>query len=94
MEPSFNPALEEQAIGRVHRLGQKRPSLITRLVMKDSVETRLLKLRKKKQSNESVLEDEKAKLMAPGPAALIGNVNTDRASILGADFDLLYGVKK
>ena len=41
MEPCFNPALEAQAIGRVHRLGQTRSVEIVRLVVQDSVETRI-----------------------------------------------------
>jgi superfamily II DNA or RNA helicase len=41
MEPFLNPALEAQAIGRVHRLGQKRPVEIIRLIVVDSIETRL-----------------------------------------------------
>lgn len=96
MEPSFNPALEDQAVGRVHRLGQKRPTLITRLVIKDSVETRLLQLRRRKQLNETVPKEEDTKPHAsmPCPSALIGNVQTDRAAVLGEDFDLLYGVAK
>ena len=51
MEPCFNPALEAQAIGRVHRLGQKRPVEIIRLVVKNSVETRIQKMLKKKFGN-------------------------------------------
>ncbi|PYH29360.1 DEAD/DEAH box helicase [Aspergillus neoniger CBS 115656] len=38
MEPSWNPMVEQQAIGRVVRLGQKRPVVITRYIMKDTVE--------------------------------------------------------
>jgi hypothetical protein len=38
MEPSFNPALEAQAIGRCHRLGQKRPVETIRLIAKGSFE--------------------------------------------------------
>jgi superfamily II DNA or RNA helicase len=41
MEPFLNPALEAQAIGRVHRLGQKRAVEIVRLIVSDSIETRL-----------------------------------------------------
>jgi len=48
MEPALNPALEAQAIGRVHRLGQKHKVEVLRLVMSDSVETRMVKLSKKK----------------------------------------------
>lgn len=48
MEPALNPALEAQAIGRVHRLGQKHKVEVLRLIMSDSVETRMLKLSAKK----------------------------------------------
>lgn len=48
MEPGFNPALEAQAIGRVHRLGQKRNVEICRLVIKDSFESRMVQFLKKK----------------------------------------------
>ncbi len=41
LEPAMNPSLEEQAIGRVHRLGQTRPVQIVRLIMKDSIEMRI-----------------------------------------------------
>ena len=95
MEPSFNTALEDQAVGRVHRLGQTRPTLITRLVMKDSIEERLLKSVRKRPSNGSVpVKDDKGKATMAGASALIGNVATDRASILAEDFDLLYGVQR
>jgi Helicase conserved C-terminal domain len=48
MEPSFNPALEAQAIGRVHRLGQKRNVDIVRMIMADSVEIRIRSMLEKK----------------------------------------------
>ncbi len=48
MEPCFNPALEAQAIGRVHRLGQKRSVEIIRLLMKDSVDSRIVAMLAKK----------------------------------------------
>lgn len=34
------PSIEDQAVDRVHRLGQKRPVTVFRLVMNDSVEER------------------------------------------------------
>jgi superfamily II DNA or RNA helicase len=48
MEPCFNPALEAQAIGRVHRLGQTRNVEIIRLLVKDSVESRMVEMLEKK----------------------------------------------
>lgn len=49
IEPWWNPAVENQATDRVHRLGQKKDIQVYRLIMKDSVEEKieLLKLRKK-----------------------------------------------
>jgi SNF2 family DNA or RNA helicase len=46
IEPALNAALEAQAIGRVHRLGQKRQVEIIRLIVKDSIETRILQKNK------------------------------------------------
>jgi superfamily II DNA or RNA helicase len=45
MEPSFNVALEAQAIGRVYRMGQQREVSVTRLVIANSVESRMIALR-------------------------------------------------
>ncbi|MBC7753060.1 MAG: DEAD/DEAH box helicase [Moraxellaceae bacterium] len=49
IEPWWNPAVENQATDRVHRLGQQNDISVYRLIMKDSVEEKieLLKLRKK-----------------------------------------------
>ncbi|KAI9731155.1 MAG: hypothetical protein M1834_005348 [Cirrosporium novae-zelandiae] len=48
MEPQYNPAAEAQAVERVHRLGQKRPVTITRFIMKNSFEERMVELQEKK----------------------------------------------
>ncbi|KAJ3187887.1 hypothetical protein HDU85_006280 [Gaertneriomyces sp. JEL0708] len=45
----WNPAVENQAIDRVHRFGQQRQVEVHRLTIKDSVEERILELQKKKQ---------------------------------------------
>lgn len=50
MEPQFNPMQEAQAIERVHRLGQTRPVLITKYIMEDSFEERMVRLQEKKKS--------------------------------------------
>lgn len=48
MEPQFNPGVEQQAVDRVHRLGQTRDVDITHYIMTGSVEEGLLKLQEKK----------------------------------------------
>jgi SNF2 family DNA or RNA helicase len=43
IEPPWNPAVLEQRIARVHRLGQHRPVQVINLVTRDSIEERVLK---------------------------------------------------
>jgi superfamily II DNA or RNA helicase len=44
MDPWWNPAVEDQASGRAHRIGQQRPVTVYRLVAKDTIEERILAL--------------------------------------------------
>ena len=44
MDPWWNPAVEDQASDRAHRIGQERPVTVYRLVAKDTIEERILKL--------------------------------------------------
>ena len=50
VDPWWNPAVDQQAIMRVHRVGQKQPVQVYRLVMEDSVETNMLALQGKKEA--------------------------------------------
>lgn len=47
-DPWWNPAAEAQAADRAHRIGQKRPVLISKLVARDTVEDRMIALQKAK----------------------------------------------
>lgn len=40
----WNPTTEEQAIDRVHRIGQTHPVKVSRVTIKDTVEDRILAL--------------------------------------------------
>ena len=42
LDPWWNPAVEDQASDRAHRIGQERPVTIYRLIMQDSIEERIL----------------------------------------------------
>ncbi|CAL1695094.1 unnamed protein product [Somion occarium] len=48
MDPYWNPAVENQAVDRIHRLGQKRPVTTIKLIIENSIEARLLEVQKKK----------------------------------------------
>ena len=41
VEPILNPSNELQAIGRVHRLGQKRATTVHRFIVKNTMEERV-----------------------------------------------------
>ncbi|XP_043694361.1 DNA repair protein RAD5B [Telopea speciosissima] len=49
MDPWWNPAAEEQAIMRIHRIGQKRSVCVKRFIVKDTVEERMQEVQARKQ---------------------------------------------
>jgi superfamily II DNA or RNA helicase len=57
MDPWWNPAVEDQASDRAHRIGQKRPVTIYRLVAKGTIEEKILELHAQKRDlADSLLE--------------------------------------
>lgn len=50
LDPWWNPAVEDQAADRAHRIGQDRPVMVYRLVAKDTVEERVLDLQARKRA--------------------------------------------
>jgi hypothetical protein len=101
---TIGPALEAQAIGRVHRLGQKRNVEIVRFIMEDSVESRMRKMLKKKYGIASVGDDDdddnddddgdKKPAAKVNNGVMVGSIRYDKAAVMGEEFDLLYGVGK
>ena len=49
-DPWWNPAVEDQAIDRVHRIGQDKPVFVYRLVAQGTVEERMLDLQARKRA--------------------------------------------
>lgn len=49
-DPWWNPAVENQATDRAHRLGQINKVFVYKLVMKDTIEEKIIKLQEKKQA--------------------------------------------
>jgi SNF2-related domain/Helicase conserved C-terminal domain len=59
-DPWWNPAVENQAIDRTHRIGQTRKVIAYRLLIKNSIEEKIRELQKQKRAlAEDVLGEEK-----------------------------------
>ena len=59
VDPWWNPAVEQQAIDRTHRIGQTKNIFAYRLICKDTLEEKMLQLQERKRSlaNELVSDD-------------------------------------
>jgi SNF2 family DNA or RNA helicase len=76
VDPWWNPAAEDQASGRAHRMGQQRPVTVYRLVTAGSVEERIIELHRDKRGlAEGMLEGDGqvAPLDAAALAALLAD---------------------
>ncbi|MEH0168419.1 DEAD/DEAH box helicase [Roseateles microcysteis] len=61
VDPWWNPAVEEQASARAHRIGQDRPVFVYKLVVEGSIEERMLELQARKRAlSEAVLGSDEA----------------------------------
>lgn len=75
MDPWWNPAVEDQASDRAHRIGQQRPVTIYRLVTKDTIEDKIVDLHHHKRDlADSLLEgtDISGKISTEALLQLIG----------------------
>jgi SNF2 family DNA or RNA helicase len=56
----WNPAIEDQAINRAHRIGQKEPVIVTRFVTQGTIETKIAEVLEKKRQlfNELIGQNE------------------------------------
>jgi len=50
LDPWWNPAVEDQASDRAHRIGQERPVTIYRLIMQNTIEQKILELHQHKRN--------------------------------------------
>lgn len=57
MDPWWNPAVEEQAMARAHRIGQEKQVIVYKVVVKDSIEEKILELQQEKSDLVRVFLD-------------------------------------
>ncbi len=50
LDPWWNPAVEAQAVDRAHRIGQRRPVMVYRLVSADTIEEKVMELKARKSA--------------------------------------------
>lgn len=67
----WNPAVEDQAMARAHRIGQKNNVLVLRLVCKDTVEEKILQLQAQKRQTVDLFNTTSDKLTLEDIQALI-----------------------
>lgn len=60
LDPWWNPATENQAVDRTHRIGQTKSVMVYRLVAKDTIEEKVMALKEKKAKLFSSVMDEDA----------------------------------
>jgi superfamily II DNA or RNA helicase len=88
LDPWWNPAAEQQAIDRAHRIGQTRPVVVHRLVARGTVEERVLALQARKRALFSATVDDDRQLAESLDLAELRAVfapDTDEAGQYAAD---------
>ena len=66
LDPWWNPAVEQQAVDRAHRIGQTRNVMIYRLVSADTIEEKVMELKARKRDLVArVMDDDGGDLAAP-----------------------------
>jgi len=63
LDPWWNPAVEDQATDRAHRIGQKRPVTAYKFITKGTVEEKILRLQEKKREAMATTLNESTPLM-------------------------------
>ncbi|KAB8227514.1 putative SNF2 family helicase/ATPase [Aspergillus alliaceus] len=96
LEPFWNPFVEEQAIDRVHRLNQTVDVKIYKLIVKDTVEERIIDLQERKRELANVTIEGKtaaAKLTMNDMMALFGRDAESRFTGERGNIDLVQSTR-
>lgn len=56
-DPQWNPAVENQATDRAHRIGQTKAVFVYKLIVENTIEEKILEMQKKKQAIQEGIYD-------------------------------------
>ena len=97
MDPCLNKASERQAVGRVHRLGQTKEVHVKTLVMRDSVESRIVRMHRDRaagsasaSASASGVPEENPANSGAGAGAGAGSSAKGSGAWSKAEFDMLF----
>lgn len=83
MEPWWNPAIEDQAVQRINRMGQTRNMRVYKLVTIDSIEERICMIREQKRELfKLAIEDIKRQDQSELDVAKADNLSSNRLRFL------------
>ncbi|HYH13800.1 MAG TPA: SNF2-related protein [Flavisolibacter sp.] len=78
VDPWWNPAVENQAIDRIYRIGQKKNVMAVRLICPDTIEEKIQKLQERKlELSNEVIRTEKGLLESLGKEDLLALLNLE-----------------
>lgn len=88
LEPWWNPAVENQATDRAHRIGQQKPVQVYRYLMRESVEEKIEVLKERKSAKFNALFSSSE---SSGASSGEGNsgVSSGQSSLTQSDFEYL-----
>jgi len=91
MEPALNPALTQQAVDRVHRVGQTRPVHVHHLIMADSIEERIMGLTPQESAEAAAAAAAAASAaLGAGRSSRAGPLTKDTRSMRAAELTALF----
>jgi len=79
LDPWWNPAVEDQATDRAHRIGQQRPVTVYRLIVQDTIEQAIVELHDRKRDLATDILDGNAEVLSP--SALLDLIREPKASL-------------
>lgn len=78
-DPWWNPAAEDQATGRAHRMGQQRPVTVYRLVNQGTLEDKIIALHQQKRELADLLLEGQETAVVPDAQALLALMRHDES---------------